>query len=76
MITKMRKLGSLLFTVLSLFMMGGIIFIFTERLSYVALILLSSVIISLGALFIGYLLYDSYVSRQKKYLQELEKAMD
>ncbi len=71
----MRKLGSLLFTVLSLFIAGGIVFLFTEDLSYIALILLSSVIVFLGAMFIGFLLYDNYVSRQKKYLKDLEKAM-
>jgi len=76
MITQLGRLGSLLFTVLSLFIMGGVIFIFTEHLSYLALILLSSVIVSLCTLFIGYLIYDSYVSREKTYLQDLEKAMD
>ena len=75
MITKMRKLGSLLFTVLSLFIVGGIVFLFTEHLSYVTLILLSSVIVFLGALFIGFIFYDNYVLRQKKYLQDLEEAM-
>jgi len=76
MITKMRKLGSLLFAVLSLFIVGGIVFLFTEHLSHVALILLSSVIVFLGTIFIAFMFYDNYVSRQKKYLQDLEEAMN
>jgi len=74
MLTRISKLGSLLFTILALFIMGGVLFVFTEHISVLSTLALSAVILFLGTTFIVYFLHDLYLSKQEKYLQDLKKS--
>ena len=76
MITKMNRLGCLLFAVLSLFIVGGVTLVFSEYISYLSAIALGGVILFLCTVFIGYLFYDAYTLRQEKYLQDLNNAQN
>ena len=76
MITKMNRLGCLLFAVLSLFIVGGVTLVVTDHISYLAVIALSVVVLFLCTTFMGYLLHDIYTSKQEKYLQDLKKSQE
>jgi len=74
MITKMNRLGCLLFAVLSLFIVGGVTLVFSEYTNYLSSIALGSVILFLCIVFMGYLFYDAYILKQEKYLQNFNNA--
>ena len=74
MITKMNRLGCLLFAVLSLFIVGGVTLVFSEYTNYLSAIALGSVILFLCIVFMGYLFYDAYILKQEKYLQNFNNA--
>ena len=76
MISKMSRLGSLLFGIIFLLIIGGIVLVFTKSLSHLSAIALIAVIVLLCTILISYILYDLYLLKQEQYLKKLIKEQE